>query len=169
MIGMQEDTPWWVLVMGGTAIVLGLAMWGYRVMATVGHNMTKLTSSRGFNIGTPTVTATAVQSVPYSCMAVQRCSMEVLRGFSDHMPNNAYPPSSTEFGAAMTVLIASRLSIPISTTHCVVGSVFAVGLADGIKAVNWRLFVNIVLSWVITLPITLGLAAATFALLDLFY
>ncbi|ELR15426.1 Phosphate transporter family protein [Acanthamoeba castellanii str. Neff] len=123
-VSQDEDTPWWVLVMGGAAIVLGLAMWGYRVMATVGHNMTKLTSSRGFNI---------------------------------------------EFGAAMTVLIASRLSIPISTTHCVVGSVFAVGLADGIKAVNWRLFINIVLSWVITLPITLGLAAATFALLDLFY
>lgn len=161
MIGMQEDTPWWVLVMGGTAIVLGLAMWGYRVMATVGHNMTKLTSSRGFNIGTPSVAATA-------CMHASR-SMEVLRGFSDRMPNNAYPPFPTEFGAAMTVLIASRLSIPISTTHCVVGSVFAVGLADGIKAVNWRLFVNIVLSWVITLPITLGLAAATFALLDLFY
>jgi phosphate/sulfate permease len=38
----------------------------------------------------------------------------------------------------MTVLIASRLKIPTSTTHCVVGSVFAVGLADGIKAVNWR-------------------------------
>jgi phosphate/sulfate permease len=45
--------------MGGAAIVLGLAMWGYRVMATVGHNMTKLTSSRGFNIGTPTGAATA--------------------------------------------------------------------------------------------------------------
>jgi phosphate/sulfate permease len=38
----------------------------------------------------------------------------------------------------MTVLVASRLKIPASTTHCVVGSVFAVGLADGIKAVNWR-------------------------------
>jgi phosphate/sulfate permease len=97
--------------------------------------------------------------------------MEVLHGFSDRLPYLAPPPplSLVEFGAAMTVLIASRLSIPISTTHCVVGSVFAVGLADGIKAVNWRLFINIVLSWVITLPITLGLAAATFALLDLFY
>jgi hypothetical protein len=40
----------------------------------------------------------------------------------------------------MTVLVASRLKIPTSTTHCVVGSVFAVGLADGIKAVNWRYF-----------------------------
>lgn len=77
--------------------------------------------------------------------------------------------NSPEFGAAMTVLVASRLSIPISTTHCVVGSVFAVGLADGLKAVNWRLFVNIVLSWVVTLPATLGLAAATYAILDLVY
>jgi len=48
----QNDTPWWVLLMGGAAIVLGLAMWGYRVMSTIGHDMTKLTSSRGFNIGT---------------------------------------------------------------------------------------------------------------------
>lgn len=69
----------------------------------------------------------------------------------------------------MTVLLASRLSIPISTTHCVVGSVFAVGLADGIKAVNVRLFINILLSWVVTLPATLGLAAGIYALLDLFY
>lgn len=52
MRSVQGDTSWWVLVLGGVGIVLGLAMWGYRVMATVGHNMTKLTSSRGFNIGT---------------------------------------------------------------------------------------------------------------------
>lgn len=44
--------PWWILLAGGVGISLGLAMWGYRVMSTIGTNMTKLTPSRGFNIGT---------------------------------------------------------------------------------------------------------------------
>jgi len=69
----------------------------------------------------------------------------------------------------MTVLLASRLSIPVSTTHCVVGSVVAVGLADGFKAVNFRLFVNIILSWVVTLPATLCIAGGIFAILNQVY
>ncbi len=50
-VSQEDDVAWWVLLMGGAGIVLGLAMWGHRVMATIGKNMTKLTSSRGFNIG----------------------------------------------------------------------------------------------------------------------
>ncbi len=65
----------------------------------------------------------------------------------------------------MTVLLASRLSIPTSTTHCIVGSVFFVGLADGIRAVNWRLFLNVILSWVVTLPVTALISGGVFALM----
>jgi inorganic phosphate transporter, PiT family len=59
---------------------------------------------------------------------------------------------SAEFGAAITILIASKLGLPISTTHCIVGAVLGVGLARGISALNLRTLRDIVLSWVITLP-----------------
>eukprot|EP00761_Pharyngomonas_kirbyi_P013398 gb/GECH01013427.1/.p1 GENE.gb/GECH01013427.1/~~gb/GECH01013427.1/.p1 ORF type:complete len:567 (+),score=114.72 gb/GECH01013427.1/:1-1701(+) len=41
--------PIWVLILGGGCIVIGLGTWGYRVMTTVGQNITKLTFSRGFS------------------------------------------------------------------------------------------------------------------------
>ncbi|MBF5059393.1 inorganic phosphate transporter [Candidatus Neptunochlamydia vexilliferae] len=59
---------------------------------------------------------------------------------------------SAEFGAAITILVASKLGLPISTTHCIVGAVLGVGLARGLSALNLRTLRDIVLSWVITLP-----------------
>ncbi len=59
---------------------------------------------------------------------------------------------SAEFGAASTILIASKMGLPVSTTHCVVGAVLGVGLARGISAINLRMLRDIVLSWIITLP-----------------
>lgn len=59
---------------------------------------------------------------------------------------------SAEFGAAITILIASKLGLPISTTHCIVGAVLGVGLAKGISALNLRTLKDIFLSWVITIP-----------------
>ncbi len=59
---------------------------------------------------------------------------------------------SAEFGAAVTILVASKLGLPISTTHCIVGAVLGVGLARGLSALNLRTLRDIALSWVITLP-----------------
>jgi len=59
---------------------------------------------------------------------------------------------SAEFGAAVTILVASKFGIPISTTHCIVGAVLGVGLAKGISALNLRTIREIVLSWIITIP-----------------
>ena len=55
--------------------------------------------------------------------------------------------------AATTVVLASRLGIPISTTHTLVGAVLGVGLARGISAIDLRIVGKIVVSWVATLPI----------------
>ncbi|HEV8051578.1 MAG TPA: inorganic phosphate transporter, partial [Parachlamydiaceae bacterium] len=59
---------------------------------------------------------------------------------------------SAEFGAAATILIASRLGMPISTTHTLVGSVIGVGLARGLEALDLRTMRFIFISWLITVP-----------------
>jgi PiT family inorganic phosphate transporter len=60
---------------------------------------------------------------------------------------------SAELAAALTIVLASRLGIPVSTTHILVGSVLGVGLARGIGALDLRVVGRILVSWIATLPI----------------
>ena len=48
-LAQKSVLPVWVLLLGGGGIVMGLMMYGYRVIATVGKNITELTPSRGFS------------------------------------------------------------------------------------------------------------------------
>lgn len=67
-----------------------------------------------------------------------------------------------EIGTAFTVLICSKLGIPISTTHCAVGAVVCVGWIKSHEGgVSWKTFRNIAAAWVITLPVTCAVAAFT--------
>jgi len=66
---------------------------------------------------------------------------------------------SAEFSAATTILICSKLGLPISTTHTLVGAVIGVGFARGIAGLNVKVIRDIVYSWLITLPFTGFLAA----------
>ena len=68
---------------------------------------------------------------------------------------------SAQFATATVVLLHSYSSLPISTTHTLVGSVIGVGLAGGIAAVDLRVIWKIISSWVATVPI----AALTSALI----
>jgi len=111
---------WWILPLGGIGIVLGLAIFGKRVMATIGQGITHLTPSRGF---------------------------------------------AAELAAASTVVIASGTGLPISTTQTLVGAVLGVGMARGIAALNLGVVRNIVISWVVTLPIGAGLSIIFFYML----
>ncbi|MCK4432721.1 MAG: inorganic phosphate transporter, partial [Methanomicrobia archaeon] len=106
-ISSSVEVPFFLLVIGGFGIVLGISTWGYKVVGTVGRKITELTNTRGFTI---------------------------------------------DFSAATTVLIASKMGLPISTTHAVVGSVVGVGLARGLKAIDLRVIRKIVISWAVTIP-----------------
>jgi PiT family inorganic phosphate transporter len=74
---------------------------------------------------------------------------------------------SVDFGAATTVLIASKLGMPISTSHTVVGAVIGVGLARGLEAVDLSIIKKIVVSWLLTLPIAAGTSITIFLILRL--
>ena len=68
---------------------------------------------------------------------------------------------AAQLSAATTIVLASRMGIPISTTHTLVGAVLGVGLARGIGALDLRVVGKIIASWVATLPIA--------ALLSIFF
>ena len=114
------ETPLWILFLGATGIVIGLATLGYRVMKTIGENIVKLTPSKGF---------------------------------------------SAQLAAALTVVIASQLDMPVSTTHTLVGAVIGIGLVEGASTINFNSVRTIILSWVITLPAG---ALLSIAFLELF-
>ncbi len=59
---------------------------------------------------------------------------------------------AAELAAATTIVIASGTGIPVSTTHTLVGAVLGVGMARGIDAIDLRVVVKILISWVITIP-----------------
>ncbi|MBM44589.1 MAG: anion permease [Phycisphaerae bacterium] len=113
VVGTKAPVSGWFLALGGIAIAIGLATWGWRVMKTVGKKITELTPTRGF---------------------------------------------SAEFGAATTIVLASWLALPISTTHTLVGAVLGVGLARGIGALNLRTVRDVAVSWIVTIPAGAGLA-----------
>jgi len=73
---------------------------------------------------------------------------------TDMTPSSGF---SATFGAATTVLLFSKLGMPISTTHTLVGSVVGVGLARGISALNLGMIWTILKSWIATIPIAAGI------------
>ncbi|KAH7397775.1 phosphate-repressible phosphate permease-like protein [Cadophora sp. MPI-SDFR-AT-0126] len=69
-----------------------------------------------------------------------------------HSPSRGF---SMELGSACTVVMATRLALPVSTTQCIVGATVGVGLCNGeLKSINWRMVAWIYGGWIITLPVT---------------
>jgi PiT family inorganic phosphate transporter len=75
---------------------------------------------------------------------------------------------SAETGAAAVIFTASRLGLPVSTTHVVTSAVTGTGMASGLRSVGWRTFRDIILAWLITLPFCAGVAAVAFYFLSIF-
>lgn len=106
---IKGTPPIWILVYTASALVIGVWMFGYKIMSVLGNKMILQSPSRGFAI---------------------------------------------EFGAAVTVVMATQLAIPVSTTQCAVGATVFVGLCNkDIRGVNWRMVTWCYLGWFITLPV----------------
>jgi PiT family inorganic phosphate transporter len=117
LVGAKSAVPGWVLLLGAVGIVIGLATYGWKVIATIGKGITELTPSRGF---------------------------------------------AAELATATTVVTASALGLPISTTHTLVGAVLGIGMARGIGALNLGVIGRIFTSWLVTLPVGAGLSIIFF-------
>ncbi len=76
---------------------------------------------------------------------------------------------SAEFGTATTVLICSRLGMPVSTTHVAIGNIIGVGLARGISAINLNVIKSIFSAWVISLPAAGVFSIGIYFLLNLIF
>ncbi len=72
-----------------------------------------------------------------------------------------------ETGGAVVILLASRLGIPVSTTHTITGAIVGVGATTRLSAVRWGLAGRIVWAWVVTIPASALIAALSYRLLAL--
>jgi len=107
LLGTGHNIPWWIILLCHFVIAMGTLMGGWRVVRTMGHNITRLAPVGGF------------------------CA---------------------ESAGAATVIGASIAGIPVSTTHCITGSIMGVGITRGLRAVRWNSGRDIVLAWIFTLP-----------------
>ncbi len=73
---------------------------------------------------------------------------------------------SAELATAFTVLVFSKLGMPISTSHVIVGSVLGVGMARGLASMDYRIIKNIIYSWLLTIPIAMGFSAGIFLIIE---
>jgi inorganic phosphate transporter, PiT family len=74
-----------------------------------------------------------------------------------------------EIATATTILLASRLGLPVSTSHTLVGSIVGIGLWQSKTSVQWNTIKSIVLAWVITLPVAAILSAIIFSLIKKYF
>jgi PiT family inorganic phosphate transporter len=65
-----------------------------------------------------------------------------------------------ETGGAITLFLATGLGIPVSTTHTITGAIVGVGAARRVSAVRWNVAKDIVVAWIVTMPMSAFIAAA---------
>ena len=91
-IATKAATPLWVMVLGALGLAVGLALYGARLIKTVGKEITELDNMRAYSIA---------------------------------------------MSATITVIVASQLGMPVSTTHVTIGAVFGVGFLRELLKVNY--------------------------------
>jgi PiT family inorganic phosphate transporter len=73
-----------------------------------------------------------------------------------------------ETGGGLTILLATYLGIPVSTTHTITGAIVGVGATQRLSAVRWGVAGRIVWAWIITIPAAAGMAALIYLLTSVF-
>ncbi len=101
------SVPLWVMLLCATAMALGTALGGWRVIKTLGMKLVHLQPIHGF---------------------------------------------AAEASAATVIEVASRIGLPLSTTHIISSTIMGVGATKRLSAVRWGVAGRIVLAWVFTLP-----------------
>ena len=74
---------------------------------------------------------------------------------------------AAETGAALALLTATLIGVPVSTTHAITGAIVGVGSTRRLSAVRWGVAGQIVWAWVLTIPAAFTVAAVTYKLLAL--
>ena len=105
--------PLWVIAVCATAMALGTAFGGWRIIKTLGTRIVNLKPIHGF---------------------------------------------AAETTAATVIEIASRIGLPLSTTHVISSTIMGVGASKRFSAVKWGVGGHIILAWIITLPVCAILA-----------
>jgi len=113
--------PHWVEIAAYTAIALGTALGGWRIVHTMGSRITRLRPVGGF------------------------CA---------------------ETGGALSILLATKFGIPVSTTHTITGSIVGVGATQRLSAVRWGVAGRIVWGWILTIPAAAAMSAIFWLLLS---
>ncbi|ARJ28073.1 inorganic phosphate transporter [Staphylococcus lugdunensis] len=119
----QVEPQLWVKVACATAMGLGTAIGGWKIIKTVGGNIMKIRPANG---------------------------------------------AAADLSSALTIFVASSLHFPLSTTHVVSSSILGVGAANRVKGVKWSTAQRMVITWVITLPISAVLAAIIYLIMHIF-
>ncbi len=70
-----------------------------------------------------------------------------------------------ETAGGITVLMATHLGVPVSTTHTITGAIVGVGASNRISAVRWGVAGRIVWAWILTIPMAAAIAALSYAIL----
>jgi PiT family inorganic phosphate transporter len=112
-----DRIPLWVEMAAYSAIGLGTALGGWRIVKTMGTRITKLRPFGGF------------------------CA---------------------ETAGGISILIASQLGVPVSTTHTITGAIVGVGAAQRVSAVRWGVATRIVWAWILTIPMSAAIAAVAY-------
>src|SRR5699024_6339177 len=120
--GDEWHVPLWVVLSAASAMGLGTAVGGWRIIRTMGLKVVDLTPIDGF---------------------------------------------AAETAAATVIEVASRLGIPVSTTHVISTAIMGVGATRRASAVRWGIAGRIVSAWVVTVPVCIILGWIIYEVLHL--
>ena len=74
-----------------------------------------------------------------------------------------------ETGAAVSILFATWLGLPVSSTHAIAGAIAGVGSIQRTRAVRWNVAGGIVTAWILTIPAAAGVAAIVYSVIRLLH